>query len=41
MLKSFEQGKAVHEELKQKTSAYIKNKVRYSLSQIEFIDRKR
>ncbi len=41
MLKSFEQGKAVHEELKQKTSAYIKNKVRYSSSQIEFIDRKR
>ncbi len=29
MLKLFEQGKAMHEELKQKTSAYTKNKVRY------------
>jgi hypothetical protein len=29
MLKSFEQAKAMHEELKLKTSTYIKNKVRY------------
>jgi hypothetical protein len=29
MLKLFEQGKAMHEELKKKTSAYMKNKVRY------------
>jgi len=29
MLKSFEQAKVMHEELKLKTSTYIKNKVRY------------
>jgi len=28
-LKLFEQGKAMHEELKQKTSTYMKNKVSY------------
>jgi hypothetical protein len=28
MLKSFEQGKALHEEIKQKTTNYLKNKVR-------------
>jgi len=36
MLKSFEQGKAMHEELKQKTSNYIKNKVRFVFSNINF-----
>ena len=28
MLKSFEQGKALHEEIKQRTVNYLKNKVR-------------
>ncbi len=34
-LKLFDQGKAIHEELKQKTSAYMKNKVRLKFLQLK------
>lgn len=34
MLKSFAQGKAMHEELKQKSSTYMKNKVQLIFSSI-------
>lgn len=35
MLKSFEQGKVMHEELKQKSTTYMKNRVRLTLIYLE------
>ena len=35
-LKSFDQGKAMHEQLKQKTTAYMKNKV--SIKILKYFD---
>jgi hypothetical protein len=34
ILKSFEQGKAMHEELKKKVSTYMKNKVRFITNEL-------